>query len=67
VYSGKGTLTVWGGKETKLNSYSYGQTDLRKFYNSNNGNKKDIPSSGGICWASAMTSLLKYNKLLKKM
>ena len=46
----------------KLNSNNYYQMDLIKHYNENNDiNEKDINvSKQGICWAAAMTSLVRY-------
>lgn len=44
-----------------LKSNNHSQSDLRKYYNKNNEpSEKDIEAKDGICWATAMTSLLEY-------
>lgn len=63
-YSKYSNVTVSSGTETKVNCNNHNQTTLRNYFNNNNGTRTDI--SDGICWASATTSLLEFNKATKK-
>ncbi len=48
--------------EKKLNSLNYSQSDIREYYNRIKDDKaKPISSLEGICWASTITSITKFN------
>lgn len=52
-------LYTWNQKILKSNNHN--QSDLKTNYNKNNEpSEKDIEAKEGICWATAMTSLLEY-------
>lgn len=61
LYSSKKSVTIIAGTEKKLECNNHKQSDIKKYYNENNGSADDIPADcEGICWASAITSLLEF-------